>query len=68
MDGMFNQLKYAKQIFSQTIKTVSKLKDTMSVSLGLDVSYGPFSFTANTEYNQMTSSMNTSDKIYISVR
>ena len=38
----------------------------MSVSLGLDVSYGPFSFTANTEYNQMTSSMNTSDKIYIS--
>jgi hypothetical protein len=51
---------------SQTIKTVAKLKDSMNASLGAEGGFGPYSFSANAEYNQMSSSMNSEDKIYIS--
>jgi hypothetical protein len=50
---------------SQTIKTVTKLRESLNSSLGLNGGFRTYSFSANSEFNQMSSSMNSEDKLYI---
>lgn len=50
---------------SQTIKTLTSLKDSMSSKLGATRELAAYSFSANKEFNKMRSLMNSEDKIYI---
>lgn len=51
---------------SQVLQSSSSLKSSMSLSLGAEAGYGPYSFSANTEFNNMSEAMNSEDKLYIS--
>ena len=50
---------------SKSTTTVEELKNSLAVSVGLKVGYGPFAFGANTEFSNMASSITTKNKVYI---